>query len=187
VGERQDIPGGNAGISITASRDVEVYDNILAWNEVGISVVNSLREANAGGTDPKLDTVSNVLVHDNTILAQDIPPAGDDTFPALAWRKTYPEGNLYDPAANNRGLDNRYWYLNPEVTFVRFVWERDFKRLRVFNCTPGEENGRYLTDRRKIRWSPPTISRRSRSRESRRLEGRGISRPSGTYQFASFS
>ena len=57
--------------------------------------------------------------------------------------------SFYDPAANNRGFDNRYWYLNPEVTFVRFVWERDFKRLRVFNRTPGEENGRYLTDAEK--------------------------------------
>jgi hypothetical protein len=44
----QDIPGGNAGISITASRDVGVYDNILAWNKVGISVVNSLRGKRGG-------------------------------------------------------------------------------------------------------------------------------------------
>jgi hypothetical protein len=44
----QDIPGGNAGISITASRDVEVYDNIRAWNKVGISVVNSLRGKRGG-------------------------------------------------------------------------------------------------------------------------------------------
>jgi hypothetical protein len=54
--------------------------------------------------------------------------------------------SLYDPAANNRGFDNRYWYLNPGVSFVRFAWERDFKKLRVFKRTPGEENGRYLTD-----------------------------------------
>jgi hypothetical protein len=50
----QDIPGGNAGISITASRDVGVYDNILAWNKVRISVVNSLREANAGALSSSL-------------------------------------------------------------------------------------------------------------------------------------
>jgi hypothetical protein len=60
-----------------------------------------------------------------------------------------PYANLYDPAANNRGHDNRYWYPQPEGSHYGFLWNDKFKKLGRFNATVGEERGSYLSDAKK--------------------------------------
>jgi hypothetical protein len=60
-----------------------------------------------------------------------------------------PYANLYDPAANNRGHDIRYWYPKPEGSHYRFLWNGKFKKLGHFNATFGEERGSYLANAKK--------------------------------------
>jgi hypothetical protein len=110
-------------------------------------VINTQRTKGTGGSDPKFDTVTDVHVHHNTILATDYP--SDPSHYALAWVKSYDQGNLYDPVANNRGYDNKYWYAAPEGSETRYRWEVDLSSLGAFNDTLGEERGRYLSQAEK--------------------------------------
>lgn len=137
----------SAGILAEATRDARIYDNTLAWNSGGVVVNNSDRKSGIGGSDPVFDTVTDVLVHDNTVLQEDL--AGSEDF-ALMWRKAYAGGNLYEPVANNRGYDNRYWFPSPEGDRLhRFQWDSKLGKLPSFNATPGEERGSYLSDAQK--------------------------------------
>jgi len=136
-----------SAVSVLASRDVEVYSNTLAWNNDGVVVINTQRKKGVGDSDPRFDTVTDVHVHHNTILATDYP--SDPSHYALAWVKSYDQGNLYDPLANNRGYDNKYWYAAPEGSETRYRWETDFSSLGAFNATLGEERGRYLSQAEK--------------------------------------
>lgn len=142
-------PGGSfgeAGILIASSRNVEVYDNTLAWNNDGIAVINQDRNQ---GDGVQYDSVTDISVHDNDILAKDY---SDGTLHmALAWVRAYSGGNIYDPAANNRGYGNRYWYPAPEGTKSRYKWDTNRTRLDDFNETPGENGGRYLSKAEKDR------------------------------------
>jgi hypothetical protein len=136
-----------SAVSILASRDVEVYGNTLAWNNDGVVVINTQRTNGVGGSDPRFDTVTDVHVHHNTILATDYP--SNPSHYSLAWQRSYDQGNLYDPLANNRGYDNKYWYAAPEGSETRYRWETDFSSLGAFNATLGEERGRYLSQTEK--------------------------------------
>lgn len=136
---------GEPGILVASSRNVAVYGNTLAWNNDGITVVNQDRSQ---GDGVQYDRVTDVRVYDNDILARDY---GSGQYPALAWVKAYPGGNIYDPAANNRGYDNRYWYPSPEGSAYRYKWGPAYKQLGGFNQTPGEERGHYLSDAEKNR------------------------------------
>jgi hypothetical protein len=133
-----------AGISVNASQNNHVHNNVVAWNENGIRVMNPTR-TDVHPDETKYDLVDNVEVDHNDIL-MDKPPDGAY---ALGWLKTNPDGNLYDPAANNRGHDNRYWYPVPEGLKDRYAWDVGLARLGAFNDTPGEEGGVYLSDTEK--------------------------------------
>ena len=133
-----------AGISVNASHDNHVYNNTLAWNENGIRVMNP-RRTDVHPDETEYDFVHNVEVDHNDIL-MDRPPDGAY---ALGWLQTNPNGNLYDPADNNRGHDNRYWYPVPENLQDRYAWDAEFAPLGAFNDTPGEEGGVYLSDAEK--------------------------------------
>jgi Ca2+-binding RTX toxin-like protein len=133
-----------AGISLNASQNNHVYNNVVAWNENGIMVLNP-RRSDVHRNETEYDFVYNVEVDNNDIL-MDRPPDGAY---ALGWVKTNRNGNLYDPAANNRGHDNRYWYPFPEGYQKRYAWEVDLASLGAFNDTLGEEGGRYLWDAEK--------------------------------------
>ena len=134
---------GDPGIVVVAARDVEVSNNTLAWNNDGILVVNSDRPH---GNGTEYDLVKNVHVHHNTILSKDY---SSGTHLALNWIKTYAAGNIYDPIANNRGYDNRYWYTSAEGSQIRYGWSSQYSKLSLFNSTLGEERGRYLTSTEK--------------------------------------
>jgi nitrous oxidase accessory protein NosD len=132
-----------AGITLHNSSTTEVYNNTLAWHPDGIAVFAVDR---AEGT--KYDRVHDVYVHDNTVLGKNDASEAKNHV-ALAWL-AWQFNLLYDPANNNRGANNRYWYASPEGTLPRFVWKQtNYSRLSAFNLTSGEESGRYLTQSEK--------------------------------------
>jgi hypothetical protein len=127
-----------AGIQVGNSSNVEVYNNTLAWNADGIAVVGLDREGTAN------DNVTNVYVHDNTILQEDTNVAGDSKTVALGWIEGWTT-QMFQPVANNRGADNRYYYPTSEGR-PRYEWSQTrYSSLMVFESTPGDENGNYLT------------------------------------------
>jgi parallel beta-helix repeat protein len=127
-----------AGIQVGNSSNAEVYNNTLAWNADGIAVVGVNREGK------EHDSVHNVHVHHNIILAT----ASQDkrkNHVALAWLESR-SAILSDPTNNNWGANNRYWYPSQEGALERYRWsDKSIQKLADFNTTPGEENGRYLT------------------------------------------
>ena len=89
------------------------------------------------------DLVTNVYVHDNTILAKDYPGTADNL--SLGWLQDWSGGVMFDPLSNNRGANNCYWYPTAEGSYVRYKWGGvGIGTLAQFNTTPGEEGGRYL-------------------------------------------
>ena len=130
--------GDGAAIGISNSSDVEVHDNTVAWNASGIFVIGLDRE------DTTWDYVHDVYLHHNTILSDDHAD-GPGNGPALAWVQGW-SYQMFDPANNNRGVSNQYWYPDPENDFVRYEWMRiGYSKLADFNATLGEEGSRYLT------------------------------------------
>jgi parallel beta-helix repeat protein len=127
-----------AGIQVGNSSNAEVYNNTLAWNADGIAVVGADRE----GTE--YDLVHDVHIHDNSILGTNSANKIKNHV-ALAWLQL-PSSKLFDPANNNWGANNKYWYSSEEGSLERFRWgNSSIKKLAAFNATPGEENGSYLT------------------------------------------
>ena len=119
----------NPSINILASSNVEVADNVISGGSSGINVVAYYRE----GFD---STVSGVYVHDNAIIRNE--------GAALTWSDI--NGSIAaDPT--NRGYSNDYWYPHGEDGSVLFKWGgKGFSNLSRFNLTPGEEDGRYMSD-----------------------------------------
>lgn len=126
-------PEKNAGtgIMVTSSENIEVYDNVVAYNPSGIVVQTRSR--------PGHEQTHDVFVHHNTIVSQ----AG---YPALVWNG---QDDAFSVSANNRGSDNGYYYPVAENNDARFYWDGAIKRLDAFNSTQGEENGYYLTTAQK--------------------------------------
>jgi parallel beta-helix repeat protein len=119
----------NPSINVLSSSNVEVADNIISGGSSGINIAANIRD----GFD---STVSGVYVHDNAIIRSG--------GPALTWS----DGNrsiAADPT--NRGYSNDYWYPHGENGSVLFKWAgKDYSQLSRFNLTPGEEDGRYMSD-----------------------------------------
>ncbi len=136
---------GGGGIQAVSSRNVEIYNNTLAWNRgTGVFVQNADRPQ---GNGTEYDLVKNVRVHHNTIL---MPYSASTQNYALDWRKSSAGGNIYNPDAGNRGYDNRYWYAGLEASRnYRFYWNGGLERLQAFNSTLGEERGHYLSSTEK--------------------------------------
>ncbi len=125
---------GSAGIFLNNADHTEVSDNIVAWNVSGITVLSR----NRADSQPVIED----YVHENTIVAT------DDFIPGnrfgLRWLEDW-VGPLYATAANNRGANNQYWYPTDTTKVARFQWKNELTDLDVFNQTPGEENGAYIT------------------------------------------
>jgi parallel beta-helix repeat protein len=126
--------GWGAGILISSSKAAEVWDNTLAWNYAGISIISQDRTDSPG--------VTGTYVHDNVIV-EDRPTQGNDRF-ALFWGQDW-SGPLYASESKNQGFANQYFYPAPEDRFWRFVWDGGRSTLADFNGTPGEEGGTYLS------------------------------------------
>jgi hypothetical protein len=58
-------------------------------------------------------------------------------------------GILFNPASNNRGSNNRYWYPTVENSQLRYGWNGAKTRLADFEATPAEAGGTYLTTSQK--------------------------------------
>lgn len=130
--------GWGGGIVVSTSANVVVANNLVAWNKAGISIVEQSRTDGVA--------VRNIDVHDNTIL-RNVDVSGDYwSNLSLAWLNDTTVGALYDPAANNRGANNLFWYDQPETDSVRVAWQQQYARLSDSGTTAGEQGGRYLTD-----------------------------------------
>jgi len=140
--------GYNTGILISSSRNAEVYDNTVAWNDNDQITLISQDRARSGGDNPEWDQVYGHFVHDNRLFGLDSTNANSDKYHSLGlgWLQDF-AGTLFDAASNNRGARNLYYYVGAEGTnaFPRFAWDNGYERLADFNATPGEENGRYMT------------------------------------------
>jgi hypothetical protein len=119
---------------------VEIYDNVVAWNADGISIISQDRSS------AEWNRVTGNHVHHNDIFLQ---PRTSDTSTKfmLAWLQDW-DGILYQSASNNRGNDNRYWHSEAEPS-SRFEWLGVRSRLSDFNGTYGEHDGTYLTSAEK--------------------------------------
>lgn len=139
--------GWGTGILISSSKNAEVYDNIVAWNADGISVISQKRPADFGADRGRWNRVTNNNVHDNRIFKTDDDPNDPehDFVFSLAWMQDW-NGAMYESASNNRGSNNLYWYPAATEEYMRFSWLEGYDRLSDFNATPGEENGRYVSD-----------------------------------------
>jgi parallel beta-helix repeat protein len=129
----KNVWGWGAGILVSTSQDTEVSDNVVAWNaRTGISVISQHR------TDWPDVSATGDTVHDNTIVAG----SGSGT---LFWGEDW-TGPLYVPSSGNGGAGDRYWTQGSGGTYH---WQVDIDSLDRFNATPGEENGKLLTDAEK--------------------------------------
>ncbi len=138
----------DAGIHLNASHDNRVHNNVVAWNENGIRVANP-RRSDVHPNETEYDSVYNVEVDHNDILMDSRADDPSEGAYALGWIKRTRGGNLYDPASNNRGHDNRYWYSAPEGSEKRYAWDVELSSIEAFNDTLGEEEGRYLLEAEK--------------------------------------
>lgn len=132
--------GWGAGILISSSANAEVYNNAVAWNYAGISVIAQQR--------PDLVTPVGNYVHDNTIVRQTVDGDASKAYwqnLSLAWLSDGVDA-LYDPASNNRGANNRYWYDQPESDRVRATWDHQFAHIADLGTTPGDRGASYLSD-----------------------------------------
>ena len=129
--------GWGGGIVVSSSSGAEVATNVVAWNADGIDVISQNRG------DPGWSSVTDVYVHDNTIVLA--PRAGDTSdMIALGWLQDW-AGVMFNASSANRGASNAYWIGSPEPESARFAWNGPIDTLAAFNATPGEEGGRYLT------------------------------------------
>jgi len=53
---------------------------------------------------------------------------------------------LYDPASNNRGSNNQFWYDQPENLSVSFAWDRQYLSISQFVPTPGGAGSSYTSN-----------------------------------------
>lgn len=146
-----------SGILISSSSNAEVTNNIVAWNGDGISVISQCRTNSGNCLDltHRWNNVKGNYIHDNTIIMNPDPVAPYNNF-TLAYVRDIKDANgvaymyMYSPEANNRGANNRYWFPQPDASpKLRFAWTSGYQKIADFNATPGEENGRYLTDTEK--------------------------------------
>ena len=127
-----------SAIASSNSSDMSIHDNTLAWNADGIAVIGLDRGK------PSWNRVHNVYVHGNIILVRDRVSQPKDNF-ALAWLQGWND-EMFNPANNNRGEDNRFWFPEPKSDSVRFVWDKvKYSKLSNFGATPGGEYGRYIS------------------------------------------
>ncbi|MBA2451534.1 MAG: right-handed parallel beta-helix repeat-containing protein [Chloroflexia bacterium] len=132
--------GWGAGIVVQNSSNVEVFDNIVAWNADGISVISQDR-----GVE-RWNTVNNIHVHGNTIAM--VHDGGYNTY-ALGWLEDWAGPLTSEPAANG-AWGNHYWLTTADGADLRFRWgDSYYFTLGDFMTTPGEENAHYLDSEQK--------------------------------------
>lgn len=135
--------GWGAGILVHNSKRVEVYHNTVAWNRAGIWVKRQDRRGSAWH-DPNWNHMFDIYIHDNWIISD----SNKNNPTASGWSDSF-DGDLFNPANNNRGYHNLYWYPTREGLGPRFAWKAPLATLASYNRTPGEESARYMSDSEK--------------------------------------
>jgi len=132
-------PGGmnGPGLEVGTSDGANVHHNTLAWNAYGILAKCSSGRDNA--------SCEGNFIHDNTVL-QEEPGL------ALGWTG---QSQFFTSSANNKGSNNHFYYGHTEDSRYRFQWNTKHSKLSSFNSTPGEQNGRYLTEGEKAALGVP--------------------------------
>ena len=139
-GTAWDAWGFGAGIMIQNSSDTEVFNNVLAWNPDGITVISQDRGQS------RWNNVSGNSIHDNTIIA--IHDGGWNTY-GLGWLEDW-NGVISNPGSNNRGFNNRFWFSTPDGSELRFRWaDEGFWTVADFSASQGGQNSSYLSDSQK--------------------------------------
>lgn len=133
--------GWGAGILVSASRNAEVAENVVAWNADGISVVEQDRG--------REHVATGIRVHDNVVAAA--APTDAQHYYALSWLSDIRPSRLLDEGSGNRGARNAYWLAESRGRAPRFGWGREIAGLADFNATPGEQDGRLLSPTEKDR------------------------------------
>jgi hypothetical protein len=134
--------GWGAGITASSSANAEIFHNTVAWNYAGISVIWQNRPDSPGPSP-----VGN-YVHDNIIVKKTVVGDFGQTFwdnLSLAWLSDGTAPIFFDPAGNNRGSNNGYWYDLAENLSVRFAWTAQYLNLAQFQATPGGVGGGYIS------------------------------------------
>jgi hypothetical protein len=126
-----------AGILASSSRNVEIWNNTVGWNNNNISIISQRR----GMSWNPNDVVDGVSVHHNQVMGTRTGQGG------LNWCQDW-AGSMF--RSNNSGSNNAYWYPDADGSYNRFGWNNTgISRLVDFNATPGEEGGRYLSAQEK--------------------------------------
>jgi parallel beta-helix repeat protein len=135
-----DAWGFGAGILIQNSSNVEVFNNVVAWNADGISVISQNRG------ESRWNNVTGNNVHDNSIIAAH--DGGWNTY-ALAWLEDW-NGGLASSSANNRGSGNRFWFTTAEGPELRYRWcSEGYWTVSDFSGSQGGQSSRYLSNAEK--------------------------------------
>jgi parallel beta-helix repeat protein len=147
----------NAGILIASSRNANVYDNLVAWNGDGITVISQCRayldDERTCDVEHEWNQVHGNEVHDNVIVLGEHTVGTENSF-ALGWLRDLRDEDgepylyMFEPEAGNTGYDNRYWLPDQgNGVQIVFTWNgRDFLDLDDFNSTPGEQDGEFIDE-----------------------------------------
>ncbi len=137
--------GWGAGILISNSSHTEAYNNVLAWNADGISIISIDRSSDNG--DPAWNNVVGDYIHDNTVVMTGDDPSAQNNGQvyALGWLQTLSNGVLYTSSSDNRAANNGFWIT--DKTPQHFQWDsQDMSDLDAFAATPGGQGSHYLSD-----------------------------------------
>jgi len=126
------------GIVLSSAGNVEVANNILAWNADGIAIISQGRSDRVPAT--------NIKVHDNEVIGADA--STDGARFAVGWVEDW-SGPLFGSGSNNIGTNNRYWYATAESTITRYAWAGGYSKRVSFEATPGDGPSSYLSSTEK--------------------------------------
>ena len=122
---------GDAGIRVAASRDVEIYGNVLIGNTNAIMLIQQQRSDSPSGYGPH--ELDNIIVHDNDVTMTDnvtgmVSDNGDDGL----------------QSRNIRFSNNTYRLANQDGQY--FAWAGDEVNRTTWTQTLGHDRtGKFLT------------------------------------------
>jgi Right handed beta helix region len=121
---------GDAGIRVAASRDVEVYGNVLVGNTNGIMLIQQRRDDSPSQYGPH--ELDNINIHDNDITMTDhvTGMVSDDGNDNLGSRNIRFSNNTYRLA----NVDGRY-----------FAWAGDNVTRTIWQAIGHDSTGKFLT------------------------------------------
>lgn len=127
---RGDDFGWPASILVSSSKEIETYNNIMAWNRVGLGFIYQ------GDRPDRQIPATQHYNHNNTII-------GGPGRHLVTWNKDGNTPSTLFTDSSNRGANNSYYSMGGD-TPANFIYQA-WLNLAGFNATYGEENGAYIT------------------------------------------